>query len=157
MPAKKKPHDPWRNADLATIHMAAKQLFGDVTAKGEGRADYEAWLQRHTGKSSAGKLTRAERIEFVKMLRREGLIPERMKGGQTTDRPTHAQWAKLGGLARSMGWHKALEDHRLQAFVKRTANVSSTRFLTRDQASKVITGLERWRREQMDGADDAMS
>ncbi|MFS4437868.1 regulatory protein GemA [Paracoccaceae bacterium GXU_MW_L88] len=149
----------YRNKDLATIHIAAKALFGDVGRKGDGRAAYEDWMERHTGKRSAGALTSPERVEFIKHLRREGLIPERQRGGNGPDRPTSAQWAKLGGLARSMGWEKGLEDPRLKAFVTRTAKVSSTRFLSRQKASQVILGLEQWVKAQAakDGGADAVS
>lgn len=137
-----------RNGDLAMIHMAAKHLFGDTSRNGAGRADYEDWLEKRTGKRSASKLTTDERIFLVKALRRDGLIPESGRGGAGRsvagdDRPTSAQWAKIGGLSRSMGW-KGLEDPALKAFVTRTAKVSSTRFLTRAQASAVILGLEEW-------------
>lgn len=137
-----------RNGDLAMIHIAAKHLFGDTSKGGAGRADYEDWLERRTGKRSASKLTTDERIFLVKALRRDGLIPETGRGGAGRtaagdDRPTSSQWAKIGGLSRSMGW-KGLEDPALKAFVTRTAKVSSTRFLTRQQASAVILGLEHW-------------
>lgn len=148
-----------RNGDLAMIHIAAKRLFGDVSRGGDGREAYEDWLELRTGKRSAGKLTTKERIALVKQMRKDGLIPERQRGGigQTAagaERPTSAQWAKIGGLARSIGWEKGLEDERLRSFVKRTAKVSSARFLSRTGASKVIMGLENWTRQ---GADDAMS
>lgn len=157
MAAKPVPN-PRRNADLAMIHMAAKRLFGDTSRKGADRDAYENWLNRHTGKRSAGKLTTDERITLVKALRREGLIPEAGRGGAGrtaagSDRPTSAQWAKIGALSRSMGW-KGLEDPALKAFVSRTAKVASTRFLTREQASKVILGLEEWIRQK--GGSNAM-
>jgi len=147
-----------RTSDLAMIHIAAKRLFGDTSKGADGREAYEDWLARHTGKRSAGKLTTPERIALIKTLRGEGLIPERERGGigQTQsgdERPTSAQWAKLGGLARSMGWEKGLEDSRLRSFVVRTAKVNSTRFITRAQASKVITGLEEWVRQRREASD----
>ncbi len=137
-----------RNGDLAMIHMAAKHLFGDTSKGGAGRADYEDWLESRTGKRSASKLTTDERIGLVKILRRDGLIPDSGRGGlgrtaDGEDRPTSAQWGKIGGLSRALGW-KGLEDQGLKAFVTRTAKVSSTRFLTRAQASAVILGLEEW-------------
>lgn len=153
-----------RNSDLAMIHIAAKRLFGDVSRGSDGREAYEDWLDRHTGKRSAARLTTDERIEFIKRLRRDGLIPERERGGigqsrDGSERPTSAQWAKLGGLARSMGWDQGLEDKRLRSFVERTAKVNSTRFVTRQQASQVIMGLEQWvrQREADRGTSDAVS
>jgi hypothetical protein len=142
--APKRPAKDLRAADLAMIHMAAKRLFGEVGRGSAGRDDYENWLQRHTGKRSAGDLTADERIAFVKVLRREGLLKERGAGGVGKDRPTTEQWSHLGGMARQMGWPDGLEDPGLAAFVKRTAKVSHPRFLTRSQASAVITGLRNW-------------
>ncbi len=147
-----------RNSDLAMIHIAAKTLFGDVSKGGAGREDYEDWLELKTGKRSSGKLTMSERIELIKALRKDGLIPDRKRSGigQTIrgeERPTPAQWNKIGGLARSMGWECGLEDHRLHSFVERTAKVSNARFMSRSQASKVITGLEQWVCQRMEAVD----
>ncbi len=153
-----------RNSDLAMIHIAAKRLFGDVSKGGDGRAAYEDWLERHTGKRSAGKLSTNARIDLIKTLRKEGLIPDRNQGGKGPtiageERPTSAQWAKLAALGRTMGWSQGLEDERLRSFVKRTAKISSTKFLSRTQASKVITGLEGWVAQinTKGGGQDAMS
>lgn len=145
-----------RAADLAMIHIAAKRLFGDVSKGSPEREAYEDWLERLTGKRSAGKLTTPERIELIKRLRRDSLIPEASRGGigQTAggeERPTSAQWNKIGGLARSMGWEGGLEDKSLKKFVIRTAKVSSTRFLSRRQASQIILGLEEWVRQREAG------
>jgi hypothetical protein len=136
--------NPKRNADLAMIHVAAKSLFGDVTRNGDGRADYEDWLERLTGRRSASALTADQRIDLIKRLRRDGLIKERGQGGRGEGRPTSEQWAHIAALARKMGWKDGLEDGRLKAFVERTAKVSSARFITREQATAVITGLRRW-------------
>lgn len=138
-----------RNADLATIHIGAKGLFGDVSKGGDGREGYEDWLERHTGKRSSGKLTTGQRIDLIRRMRKDGLLPDRTPGGKGPtasgeERPTSPQWAKIAAIGRSIGWDKGLEDERLRSFVKRTAKVSSTRFLSRTQASKVIMGLENW-------------
>ena len=153
-----------RNSDLAMIHIAAKRLFGDVSKDGEGREAYEDWLEIKTGKRSSGKLSTPERIELIKRLRKDGLIPDRKRGGicKTAggeDRPTRAQWNKIGGLARDMGWDRGLGDSRLHAFAERTAKISNARFMSRSQASKVILGLEEWvrqRRERREGENHAM-
>lgn len=141
------------------IHIAAKKLFDD------DREAYEDWLESRTGRRSAGDLNSDERIRFIQQLRRDGLVPERARGGigQTAsgaERPTPAQWACIGGLARSLGWEKGLEDDRLRSFVVRTAKVADARFLSRDGASKVIMGLEKWvaqRRQADPGGAHAMS
>lgn len=142
-----------RKSDLAMIHIAAKSLFGDVSKGGDGREAYEDWLEIKTGKRSSGKLTTPERIDLIKRLRKDGLIPDRRRGGigQTVtgeERPTKPQWNKIGALAREMGWEKGLEDARLRSFIERTAKVSNGRFMSRSQASKVILGLEEWVRQR---------
>lgn len=142
--------DPRRTADLAMIHMAAKSLFGDVARGGAGRGEYEAWLERHTGQRSAGKLSKSARIDLIRMIRREGLLPERDRGGRNANRPTPGQWAKMAAIARDLGWNSTkdvLDDRRLVGFVKRTAKVDGLRFLTRISASKVILGLEQMQRQ----------
>lgn len=154
-----------RRSDLAMIHIGAKRLFGDVSKNGDGREAYEDWLERLTGKRSSGNLTTGERIDLIKRMRKDGLIPDRNRGGlgQTAngeERPTSAQWAKIAALGRAMGWAQGLEDKRLRSFVKRTAKVSSTTFLSRTQASKVIMGLEVWVAERQDaneGSGNAVS
>ena len=155
-----------RRGDLAMIHIAAKHLFGDVSKGGDGREAYEDWLEVKTGKRSAARLTTPERIALIKVLRKDGLIPDRHPGGigQTAageDRPTKEQWARIGTLARQMGWHLGLDDHQLHGFIKRTAKVSNARFMSRRQASSVITGLENWQRQRhaakRAGGTDAMS
>lgn len=150
--------DRLRAADLAMIHMAAKSLFGDVSKGAPGREDYEDWLHRLTGKRSAAALTQGERIDLVRHLRREGLVKERGAGGRGEGRPTQQQWSHLGALARQMGWQDGLEDGRMQAFIQRTAKVTAARFITREQASAVITGLRKWlaQRAAGGGADHEM-
>ena len=149
---------PRRNSDLAMIHIAAKRLFGDVSKGGEGREDYENWLEGKTGKRSAGKLTTSERIDLIKQLRKDNLIEDRRQGGkgQTNDgedRPTQNQWNMIGGLARDIGWDRGLGDSRLHGFIERTGKVSNARFMTRTQASKVITGLEAWLEQRRETGD----
>lgn len=150
-----------RKADLALIHMTGKALFGDVSRGGLGREEYEDWLEVRTGKRSAADLDTGERIALLKAIRREGLLPERSRGGRGPtrdgrDRPTTQQWAKIAALGRSMGWQGGLEDKRLHGFVTRTVKVASPRFITRAQATAVITGLEAWAR-QIDEDGDAVS
>jgi len=66
------------------------------------------------------------------------------------ERPTSAQWAKIAAVGAAIGWQDGLEDERLRSFVKRTAKVSSTKFLEPHKASKVIMGLENWAAQMHD-------
>ena len=147
--------DNKRNTDLALIHVAAKALFGDCGKGGLGRADYEDWLEKLTGARSASALTADQRIALIKRLRADGVIMARGQGGRHRDRPTSEQWAHIAQLARKMGWKDGLEDAALRAFVVRTAKVSSARFITKEQASAVITGLRKWVASK--GGQDAVS
>ena len=166
--------DARRTRDLAMIHIAARRLFGDVSPGGAGREDWQDWLEVRTGKRSSGHLSAPERSALIKVLRRDGLIPDRARNGAGRGgpghtvagaaRPTRAQWNRIGGLARSMGWERGLEDPRLRGFVTRTAKVSDARFLSRAQATSVILGLEAWLRQRscdregdQEGGSDEMS
>ena len=98
---------------------------------------------------------------LVTGMRANNLLPPRsVKGGSGKanngeDRPTDAQLRKLGALARARGWD-GLDDERLVGFVRRTAKVEAVGWMTRKQASRVITGLEKWRGDA-EGEHDAVS
>jgi len=60
------------------------------------------------------------------------------------DRPTMPQLREIERLAFARGFANGLDDRRLLGFVRRTAQVDHPRFLSRAQASNVITGLRKW-------------
>lgn len=131
-----------RRADLAMIHMAGKRLFGDVSKGGDGREDYAAWLEKLTGKRSSGALNEAERAAAVRVLRREGLLPNRARGGvgrgvEGQDRPTSAQWGRIAGLARSLGWSDGLEDMVMAGKRRRPIGRRSRRMTCKNALPKV--------------------
>ena len=144
-----------RNKQLAVIHIAAARLFGDVSRTGDGRGAYEDWLERMSGARSAALLDDGARKALIGQLQSQGLLISRNaprvdypagKGLTPSGepRPTAKQWYRLDRLARAKGWEKGLDDPRLAGFVRRTAKVDFTRFMTRRQASKIISGLEHW-------------
>lgn len=61
---------------------------------------------------------------------------------------TRWQLATIERLAWEMGWGDGLEDARLIAFLRRTARVERPQWLTRHDASSVISGLMRWKRQR---------
>ena len=143
--ARRKPTvSPKRRALLGLVHKGAAKMFGD------DREAYEDWLERETGARSCKALTVDQLDGLVTGLRRDNLLPPRsVKGGtgktnNGEDRPTDAQIRKLGALSRARGW-EGLDDARLLAFVKRTAKVEAVGWMTRRQASAVITGLTKWK------------
>ncbi len=103
--------------------------------------------QAVTGKASCKDMSEAELRRLLWHYKAKGVdigIPgPAPRGGQGWTRPTPWQWAEIERLSHAMGW-EGLEDGRLLAFVRRTAQVDSVRFLTRRQATGVITGLGRW-------------
>ncbi|MEG9884156.1 MAG: phage protein GemA/Gp16 family protein [Hyphomicrobiales bacterium] len=144
-----------RHKQLATIHIAAARLFGDVSQGGDGRAAYEGWLERLSGARSAAALDDDGRQALIAQLRAQGVLASRHaprvdypsgKGLTPSGepRPTPAQWYRIDRLARAKGWDRGLNDPRLAGFVRRTAKVGAPSWLTRRQASRVISGLEHW-------------
>jgi phage gp16-like protein len=125
---------------ISQVHIGTGRLFGR-----DDKAAHERYLMERTGRTSCEHLSDLELQAVVNDLRRAGALDGdgRGRGGKGADRPTKAQWAKLGALARAMGW-KGLESKELQGFIQRTAKVTNSRFLTRDKATACITGLEQW-------------
>lgn len=134
-----------RKKSLALIHMGAARLLGiDNWNDPDQNTLYRDWLEANTGQRSCKHLDAQSLARAVRTLRAAGALDSTGRGGRGADRPTDAQWARLAALAKERGWFGGLEDSRLRGFVRRTAKVDNTRFLTRQQMSQVITGLERW-------------
>jgi len=143
MSAQAKPKcSPQRAKLIAQVHMGTARLFGRNDE--DTHADYIE-KQCGKGKRSCNDLTDLELEAVAKALRKSGALDGdgRSRGGNGPNRPTREQWAKLARLARLKGWD-GLEDESLQKFVCHTAKVTSSRFLTKDSITLVITGLEKW-------------
>lgn len=121
---------------LAQIHLGAKRL-------GLSEDQYRGWLEQSTGKRSCRDLNDKQLAHLAAALRKHGAADGGQRGGTSIDRPTDKQWDKLAAMSRRMGWN-GLEDSRLATFVKRVVKVEAPRFLTRQQMSHVLVGLERW-------------
>src|SRR5690606_21646388 len=132
--------DKRRRVLLALAHKAAAQLGMDEEARRAAQAAF-------AGHASLRDFTDQQLLAWCWELKRRGAdigIPgPAPRGGQGWTRPTPWQWAEIERLALALGWD-GLEDGRLLAFVRRTAQVDGVRFLTRRQATGVITGLRRW-------------
>lgn len=127
-----------RNKLLGLLHMAIKR-------KKVKEQDYRDWLEKRFGVRSAANLTIKQLQDAVTDLRNAGWLDGVGRGSANGyNRPTPSQWNKLAALSREMGWN-GLDTHGLKTFTKRIAKVDSPRFLNRDQARKVITGLQKWR------------
>lgn len=133
-----------RRVLLGLAHKAAAQLGMDEETRRAAQAAF-------AGKASLKDFSDRELVAWCWELKRRGAdigIPgPPPKGGLSWDRPTPAQWAMIERLAAALG----LTDAGLAGFVRRTTGLDDPRFMTRKDATDVITGLERWARSR--GAD----
>lgn len=103
----------------------------------------------HTGIASCRDMSDGQLLDWCWELKRRGAeigIPGPAPRAVALDRPTVPQLVELERLALAFGWMAGLEDRRLLGFVRHTAKVDHPRFLTRAQATDVISGLRRWRK-----------
>jgi phage gp16-like protein len=135
-----------KRAELAKIHIGAKRLGMDEDTR-------RAFLVRETGKSSAAELDQAERGKVLDALKVMGFVEGNSRIAKLDDfNEPEAQlklirclWSDL----KSLGALTDSSDKALRAFIKRTAQVDSIRWLGRHEANKVIEGLKAWsQREQ---------
>lgn len=133
-----------RRVLLGLAHKAAAQLgMDDETRRAAQRA--------FAGHESLKDFSDAQLIAWCWELKRRGgdigVPAPPPRGGAGWGRPTDAQWATIERLAASIG----IDDTALAAFVRRTTGLDDTRFMTRRNASDVISGLTRWAKGR--GAD----
>lgn len=134
--------DPRRNAELAKIHIAKKDLRLSDDA-------YEAAVMGVSGgqKTSAGKLTSAERAALLDRFRALGFKTKRATGARAE--ALDARQAKIKALWRAL-WNLGVvrdpSEAALLAFVERqtggVGGVKALRFLDARAAGKVIEGLK---------------
>lgn len=129
-----------RRVLLGLAHKAAAQLGMDEETR---RAAQMAFC----GKASLRDYSDSQLIAWCWELKRRGAdigIPAPPpRGGAGWGRPTDTQWAEIERLALRMGW-SGLDDEALRGFVRRTCEVEDARFITRGQATAIISGLRRW-------------
>lgn len=103
-----------------------------------------------TGKASCAEMTDTELRRLLWHYKGRGVqigVPGAQGlGGAGWERPSKPQWTEIERLAQSFGWTDGLDDRRLAGFVAHTARVDGPRFLTRAQATAVISGLRRWQK-----------
>lgn len=100
--------------------------------------------QAYTGHASCADMTDQQLVGWLWELKRRGAeigIPAPPpRGGTGYGRPTDAQRARIEQLAAAL----ELSEAALCGFVRRTCQVDDLRFVTKSQASAVISGLTRW-------------
>lgn len=140
-----------RNADLAAIHVAKKQLGLD-----DGL--YRAIVERVSAKfratpiNSAGQMTPRERAALLEDMRSRGFRRlDRTNRRDESDSPAAApgtgQFGKILALWAELGALGTLHDPSpkgLRAFVKKMTAMESPKWLSAAQSNKVIEGLKAW-------------
>jgi phage gp16-like protein len=133
-----------RRALIAQAHLAARQA-GCVS-----KEDRRAIQQMVTGKASCAEMTERELVLLIDHWGRMG-ADVRAAAPRVANAPgmaTRWQLATIERLAWELGWEEGLDDARLLRFVQRTAKVDLVRWLDRAAASRVISGLIRWKRQR---------
>lgn len=136
--------DLTRNAELACIHVAIKQLGLDESTYRELVIRVSANCRHGDGwVSSAGLMSRVERRALIEELRRLGFA--RIDARKPRN-PGAGQEAKIRAMWQALNEAGALRnptEKGLRAFIKRqTGGVEMPQWLTAEQANKVIEGLK---------------
>lgn len=123
-----------RQRDLATIHIAAKQL-------GMDRETYEAMLKTASGRnvSSSSALSDAALKKVIKHLKASGWQPKKSRPQRDPQaRKILAMWIDMAkaGIVRDSS------DKALNAFVKRTTGKQRLEWLNTQEANQVIEALK---------------
>ncbi len=129
---------------IAQAHLAAKQA-GCVDDD-----DRSAVQTMVIGKASCADMTIAELVALIDHWGKLG-AQVRATAPECAQAPgmvTRWQLATIERLAWDMGWSDGLDDDRLAAFLRRTAQVDRVQWLSRRAASGVISGLSRWQRQR---------
>jgi len=133
---------PIRNARLAKIHIAKKELRLDDAA-------YRAVIGRlFPGKSSSAQLSDRQLDELLEHFKAEGFKPAKSRPVRSGRRPMAdgEQARKLRALWLSLyhlGEVRNPTEDALAAYVKRTTRVAALQWLDVDSASKAIEGLKK--------------
>ena len=120
--------------EIRLIHVAKRELGLDEDT-------YRDILKNYGGHTSSAKMTSQQRNQVLDRFKKLGFKVKR-KNTPVTRLTPQQKW-KLEQLCKQRGWSD-LADPALRKFIKRTTGMDDWRFLTPRDASKVITGLEKW-------------
>lgn len=124
-----------RNADLACIHIAAKQI-------GLDKPHYRALLMERYGRDTAANLDDSQRADLIsELVRRGARIGARgnRKEKPVAPRTASEQRAYLDDLLAKAG----LAETYVTSMAKRMYNVDSTRWLTAQQLGAIVAAVKR--------------
>ncbi|MDD3938024.1 regulatory protein GemA [Rhodoferax sp.] len=125
---------------MGLVHKAGVQLGLDDAAR---RAAQVAFC----GVESCKTMTDAQLVAWCWELKRRGAvigIPVPAQVANHPMGPTDWQLVSIERAAVALGFDKGWADGRLRAFCARTVGVDAPQFLSRADATKVLTGLHRW-------------
>lgn len=123
-------------AQMRAIFALGKKLGMDTD-------DLHAIAYRIGGVESLKSLTAREAGRMIDELRRRAGEPVRGPGTGSPSRATGPQQRMIYALTREMGW--ADQPERLRGYLRRCSGAEDVRFLTPQQASRVIDGLKAMR------------
>ena len=114
--------------DDETRRAAQKKITGCESCKDMGEAQLRNWLY------------------YLKRLGADVYVPNPpdKKSDGPLEKITSVQYAEIERLCFERGWQNGLEHPDFVAFLRRTAKIDKTEFLTKRLASQVINGLRRW-------------
>lgn len=130
------------------LRIAASKFF---PPEQYGVDPYHTWLESEYGVESTLDLTEAQAVEAIKSIDRMSKEErqskrEKAKENGAADRLTVQQEDYIKGLFHYLG---IKEKHRQIGFIdKQIGNAKVVQWLTPSEASKVITGLKRWKRDE---------
>ncbi|MGC1400190.1 gp16 family protein [Candidatus Binatus sp.] len=129
-----------RNAELAAIHVAVKQLGLDDST-------YRALLFATTGHRSAAELDDGQRQQVIELLRSRGFKRTPAEEKRARRMADNRQLAMIRGLWKKLHYAGALSnpsDRHLSAFVKKLTGIERAEWLAPEEAIKVIEVLKGW-------------
>lgn len=123
-------------AQLRAIFALGRKLDMDME-------DLHGIAYRIGGVESLKSLTSREAGRMIDELRQRAGEPSRVPGSGSASRATGPQQRMILALVREMGW--ADQPERLRGYLRRMCGADDVRFLTPQQASRVIDGLKAMR------------
>ena len=139
----KKPNNPLRTKDLATIHMAKNFFLANGTFPSD--ADYRAMLWAQCRVTSAAELDHAGRKKVIAHLQSLGFKPAQTP--RPVRKPLTSPQKLIWSLWQQLADAGAIKDRRmpgLMAYVTRQTGVERLEWLQGTQEQLVIESLKQW-------------
>lgn len=136
-----------RNAELAAIHVAKKQLGLDDET-------YRTMLTTVAGKRSAAELDDSGRRRVLEHLQSRGFVNVKRRPKRQSDDPLTEKIRSLWAALAERGVVRDGSEKALGAFVVRQTGVRSVEWVSTEQAMHVIEALKAWGKRVKRGGED---